>query len=63
MDESGPIEVWTSGEKFEPPTYTQAESKQRGDKICSVPKVFWKYPGDIVMEMGEAPSFGAVFCL
>jgi hypothetical protein len=26
------------------------QKKQRGDKICSVPKVFWKYPGDIVME-------------
>lgn len=61
MDESGPIEVWTSGEKYDPPTYTQPESKQRGDKICSVPKVYWKYPGDIVMEMGEGPSFGAVF--
>jgi predicted dehydrogenase len=61
MDESGPIEIWTSGEKFDPPTYTQPESKQRGDKICSVPKVFWKYPGDIVMEMGDAPGFGAVF--
>ena len=26
MDDSGPIEVWTEGEKFDPPTYAEPES-------------------------------------
>jgi predicted dehydrogenase len=61
MDESGPIEVWTEGEKFNPPTYAKPESQARGDKICSNPKVFFRYAGDIVMELGKGPMGGATF--
>lgn len=61
MDAAGPIEVWTEGPKFDPPTYREVESKDRGDKICRQPKVFMRYPGDIVMELGEAPPGGAIF--
>lgn len=61
MDESGPIEVWVEGPRFEPPTYTQPEPKTRGDKMCSVPKVFFRYPGDIIMELGNGPDGGAIF--
>ena len=59
MDESGPIEVWTEGEKLVPPT--QTEPGPRLDKACSVPKVFFRYPGDIVMELGKGPAGGAIF--
>lgn len=61
MDESGPIEVWTEGPAFEPPTYSQPEGKERGDGICSNPKVFFRYAGDIVMELGNGPMGGAIF--
>lgn len=61
MDHSGPVEVWTEGEKFAPPTYTQPESRDRGDKMCGKPKVFFRYPGDIVVELGDGPDGGAVF--
>ncbi len=61
MDESGPIEVWVEGPKFDPPTYIEAEPKARGDKICSAPKVFFRYAGDIVMELGDGPDGGALF--
>jgi predicted dehydrogenase len=61
QDAAGPVEVWTEGEKFDPPTYTQAESKTRGDQICSQPKVFFRYPGDIVMELGDGGPGGAIF--
>ena len=59
MDESGPIEVWTEGEKLVPPT--QSEPGPRIDKACSVPKVFFRYAGDIVMELGKGPAGGAIF--
>jgi predicted dehydrogenase len=61
MDESGPVEVWVEGGSFAAPTYTVPESKARGDGLCSVPKVFFRYPGDIVMELGDGPMGGAVF--
>lgn len=61
MDESGPIEVWVEGPKFDPPTYIEAEPKARGDKICSAPKVFFRYAGDTVMELGDGPDGGALF--
>jgi predicted dehydrogenase len=62
MDESGPIEVWTEGERFHAPTYTKPESRARGDKICRSPKVFMRYAGGIVMELDDkAPMGGATF--
>lgn len=61
MDASGPLEVWTEGDKFDPPTYTKPEPQTRGDELCSKPQVFFKYPGDIVMELGDAGPGGAVF--
>jgi len=61
MDNGGPIEIWTEGEKFGPPTYTASESKERGDEICRKPKVFFRYPGDIIMELGDAGPGGARF--
>lgn len=61
MDDSGPIEVWTDGPALKPPVYTKPEPKDRGDAICSKPKVFFRYPGDIVMELGDGPWGGAIF--
>ncbi|MFP4058573.1 MAG: Gfo/Idh/MocA family protein [Candidatus Brocadiia bacterium] len=61
MDESGPVEVWTEGPEFDPPTYTEPESRSRGNRMCSKPTVFFRYPGDIVMELGNGPAGGARF--
>ena len=58
MDESGPIEVWTEGPKFDPPTYTRARVRASGDKICSQPKVFFRYAGGMVMELDNGPPAG-----
>jgi predicted dehydrogenase len=60
-DESGPVEVWVDGEKLVMPTYTQPESAARGNALCGKPKVFFRYPGDIVMELADGPRGGAVF--
>jgi predicted dehydrogenase len=61
MDESGPTEVWTEGGKLNPPTYTEPESRDRGNRICGEPKVFFRYPGDITMELKDGPMGGAIF--
>jgi predicted dehydrogenase len=61
MDQSGPVEVWSEGPPLRPPTYHVPESRERGDEICRQPKVFFRYPGDIVMELSDGPAGGAVF--
>lgn len=61
MDETGPVEVWTEGPKFNPPTYDKSEPKKRGDDITGQPKVFWRYANGVVLEPGEAPGFGGIF--
>lgn len=61
MDESGPVEVWVEGPKFNPPTITTPEKNPRPNKICSEPKVLFRYANGIVMEPGKSPPFGAVF--
>ena len=58
MDDSGPIEVWTEGEPFNPPTYTEPEGRGRGDEQCAEPKVYLRYPGDIIMELADGPPGG-----
>ena len=63
MDESGPVEIWSEG-PFAPPTYTGSEKKDRGDKLCSDRKVFFKYATGLVLEPGtepKPPGFGAIF--
>jgi predicted dehydrogenase len=60
-DDSGPVEVWVEGNKFNPPTIVKPESSKRPNKICSEPKVFFRYADGVVLEPGNSPGFGAVF--
>ncbi|NLN90087.1 MAG: Gfo/Idh/MocA family oxidoreductase [candidate division WS1 bacterium] len=61
MDEYGPLEIWTEGPDFDPPTYTEPTGRGPGEAATSSPKVFMRYPGDTVMELGDGPPGGAVF--
>lgn len=60
-DETGPVELWTEGGKFQPPTYTQPESRERGDRLCSVPRVCYRYANGIVVRLENGPPGGAIF--
>ncbi len=60
MDGSGPVEVWTEGEPFNPPLH-RGENGGRTPGNHREPKVFMRYPGDIIMELGEAPLWGGRF--
>jgi hypothetical protein len=61
MDESGPLEVWTEGENFNPPTYTEPESRARGEKMCRSPMVFYRYADDITVKLDNGNPGGAIF--
>jgi predicted dehydrogenase len=61
MDESGPVEVWTEGEPFDPPTYDEPESRKRGDAICSKPSVSFRYANGTVLKLADGPPSGGIF--
>lgn len=53
MDESGPVEVWVEGGKFNPPTYTAPETSERGNKLCSIPIIRYRYANGIILELNS----------
>jgi predicted dehydrogenase len=61
MDASGPVEVWVGEGKFEPPTYKAPESSARGNRLCGVPKVFFRYATGTVVELANGPRGGGIF--
>ena len=61
MDDTGPVEVWTEGEPFRPPTYTRPESRARGDKECSHPMIFYRYANGVTLKLDHGNPGGAIF--
>ncbi|MBD3177783.1 MAG: gfo/Idh/MocA family oxidoreductase [Armatimonadia bacterium] len=61
MDEYGPLEIWTEGPEFDPPTYHESTGRGPGEEATRSPKVYMKYPGGAVMELGDGPGGGAIF--
>ncbi len=62
MDETGPVEFWP--ERQEPlraPVYSAPESRQRGDRICSQNRVFYRYANGVTVVLDTGPVAGAVF--
>ena len=61
MDESGPVEMWTEGGKFDPPTYTQPGSIKDGNAICEIPTVHFRYDNGVKLTLSGGPGGGAIF--
>lgn len=61
MDESGPVEVWVEGDKFDPPTYKKEGPRDVGDRQCSHPMIFYKYANGTTVKLDNGPNGGAVF--
>ena len=62
MDETGPVEIWAEGDKFDAPVYSEPESRARGDKVCKTPSVFMRYANGVLLKLGdEGPGGGGVF--
>ncbi len=61
MDESGPVEVWTEGDEFDPPTYTAPESRSRGEKTCRSPMIHYRYPDGVTLKLDNGNPGGAIF--
>jgi predicted dehydrogenase len=55
---TGPVEVWTEGERFQAPTYTQPGSIADGNKICSRPLVRFRYANDVIVKLEDTDQRG-----
>ncbi|MHC4403836.1 MAG: Gfo/Idh/MocA family protein [Planctomycetota bacterium] len=61
MDESGPVEIWTEGDKHNPPTYSEPESRARGEKICRVPMIHYRYANGVTLKLDNGNPGGGIF--
>jgi len=61
MDETGPVEIWTEGDKFDPPTYTEPENRTRGEKICKSPMIFYRYANGVTLKLDNGNPGGGIF--
>ncbi len=61
MDETGPVDIWTEGDKFNPPTYTKPESRRRGELACRGPIIFYKYANGVKLKLDNGNSGGGIF--
>ena len=61
-DETGPVEIWTEGGPFQPPTYEKPTSIGVGNKICRRPLVRFRYANGVILKLEDtAPPGGAIF--
>ncbi len=59
LDESGPEEVWVEGEPFET-MYSTPENPGGRQRGVGSPKVWMRFPGDVVLELGGGPDWSGV---
>lgn len=52
-DDTGPVEIWTEGAPFQPPTYTQTGSIADGNKLCDRPHVRFRYANGVVVQLED----------
>ena len=55
---TGPVEIWTEGEPFAPPTWTEPTDRKIGDKICSQPLVRMRYANGILLKLDDGGRRG-----
>ena len=55
---TGPTEVWTEGEPFAPPTWTEPGNRAVGNKICSHPLVRMRYANGVLLKLEDGGQRG-----
>ena len=53
MDDTGPVEVLVEGDKLVPPVYDKPTDKGIGDKICSSPKLAYRFANGITVHLTQ----------
>ncbi len=56
-DHTGPVEVWEEGGKLEPVVYSESESRDRGDRLCSQGRrVSFRYANGVLLQLENQPD-------
>lgn len=59
LDDSGPEEVWVEGEPFRT-MYSTPENPGGRQRGVGSPKVWMRFPGDVLLELGGGPDWSGV---
>ena len=60
-DDTGPVRVWTEGDKCTPPILKEPHSRKAGESKTVQPKIFMEYANGVVMELANGPHGGGLF--
>ena len=59
--DTGPVEIWTEGPSFAPPTFDRPAGRTDAERLCSQPTVFMRYADGTLLTLGNGPPGGAIF--
>ena len=58
MDNTGPVEIFVEGEKLVPPVYREPESRDRGNALCSQPRLTCRYANGVTIRLDPSGHRG-----
>jgi hypothetical protein len=61
LDKTGPTEILVDGPALELPTYDEPESRDRGNRICSEPRLSYRYANGITVRLDNGNRGGGIF--
>lgn len=61
LDETGPTDILVDGPAMKTPTYSEPESAERGNTICSQPRLSYRYANGITVRLDNANRGGGIF--
>lgn len=61
LDQTGPTEILVEGSALELPQYSQPETAERGNQICSQPRLSYRYANGLTVRLDNASRGGGIF--
>ncbi len=60
-DNTGPVEIWTEGGEFSPPTFGQSAPRNEAEQKTSQPSVRMRFADGAIIKLDDGPHGGAIF--